>query len=130
MNLFLLFAAYFGGLAVLILVTAVSLYAIAMVSRKLTMSNADHASRALVASLQRESFERLAIAQTESLERTAAAQRERTERMINSLADKAHSGYEAEIDAIYYTPESAPLLRQPAAEPQEQQASGPTAREA
>jgi len=93
MNLFLLFAAYISSFCLLVVVTAAALYTVALVGRKLLMSNADHASFA----------------------RVAAAQRERMERVQNLLADKAAEGYMAEMDAIYYTPEAAPPLRQQAA---------------
>lgn len=88
MNLFLVIALHVLSFAALVLATAVALYAVVLVGRKLLQLNAEHAS-----------FVRL-----------MAARRERMEASETSLANKAHEGFDAELDAIYYKP--------PAAEPQ------------
>lgn len=80
MNVFLVIMLHVLSLAALVVVTAATLCAVVVAGRKLLTIEADHASNA----------------------RLAALQRERNERIQTLLADKAAEGYEAEMDAIYY----------------------------
>lgn len=88
MNLFLAIALHVLSFAALVLASAVALYVVVWAGRKLLQLNAEHASFA----------------------RLMAARRERMEATETSLANKAHEGFDAELDAIYY--------KLPAAEPQ------------
>lgn len=89
MNVFLVIALHVLSFAALVVVTAAALCAIAVIGRRLLTIEADHASHA----------------------RLVAMQRERMENTQNLLADKAYSGYQAEMDAIYYAETAAAPLR-------------------
>lgn len=88
MNVFLVIMLHVLSLAALVVVTAAALCAVVVATRKLLTIEADHASHA----------------------RLVAMQRERMENTQNLLADKAYSGYQAEMDAIYYAETVAPPL--------------------